>query len=260
MRIFSRKLLPQLLLKAGILALTLAPAMMHASCSLCPVNPMQRSYASDDTQISENSFPWSPQSFDWSAQPTYIIQGTLCTSISGVPNPVCDPVTFVIDPPNKRILFDLGHQGKFYILENETFITHVFPICLRVLKADGSNFTFADQVKGYLTAISMPDSKQNALHYFGLVSDVGSCKEKMGLELHLREKYLSQLIFSQRIPLPNFTGCLTTTGVIIFDQSTISKGPTDPFFNDLPTDCTDLAPDYCQAIYYSCNPCNPCNP
>ena len=50
------------------------------------------------------------KAFNWEeiSPDGYIIKGQICNNISGIGPAGCGPVTFVVDPPNKRILFGLG--------------------------------------------------------------------------------------------------------------------------------------------------------
>lgn len=252
MSIFSRKFLQKLFLSAGIFVSALSPAITHAGVELA--------YADDSIQeiaVEKSAMPlFTP--FNWSAQPAYIIQGTMCTDASGIGSTGCSAVTFVIDPPNHRMLMDLGAAGKYYILEHESFITNVLPTCARVLKEDGSNFTFADQVAGYMTVLSTPTSTTKKPTYFGRATDVGGCQDKIAVEIQLRKGFLSRFYFVQLFPIPGI-GCSFVTGFINFKKHTIdTTSPRDHYFV-LPTDCTSSAINYCSNLYYPGNPCDTCH-
>lgn len=99
-------------------------------------------------------------------------------------------------------------------------ITNVVPGCARVLKADNSNFTFDDQVAGFLNVLSMPNSTTQKSHYFGLAADVASCKDKIAVELYLKNGYLSKYNFAQLFPIGP-TCAYVTTEIRKRDRATI---------------------------------------
>jgi hypothetical protein len=201
---------------------------------------------------------FTPFNWNTTAPDGYIIKGTVCNHISGLPQqPACGPVTFVIDPPNKRLLFDLGAAGgQNYIINDASYVTGVVPgVCLKV-----NNFTWDDQVAGYLNVLSMTDNGTNVTRYFGRADDVASCQDRIGTELFtkfiLGNGVLTQYNFSQLYPFPGL-GCAYVTGKITFDLKTLDfDSPRDPYFAALPANCTSAAPDYCSAAYPPGNPCS----
>jgi hypothetical protein len=239
----------KMILKIGILISSLALAITGTASGAHKAHPCHPDH------------PLEPgASFDWSAQPQYIIQGTGTTFV-GTTNVGSVPVTFVIDPPNKRISLITGDQ-KQIILANETFIINSVPptvpnppSCTRVLKADGTNFTFDDQVAGYLNVISMPGSTIKHPTYFSLASDAATCQGKLSVSITLEDGFFSKFFFAELLPLGT---CATVTGIIVFDPTTIdTSSPLDPYFV-IDSDCTASSPNWCDVVYPPGNPCGNC--
>lgn len=208
------------------------------------------------TEKSTTQLPlFTPFNYAETAPDGYIVQGTICNHASGIGDTGCHPVTFVIDPPNNRMLMDLGAGGgQYYVLNDASYIANTIPgQCLKV-----NNFTWSNQVAGYLNALSMPGSTTNKARYFGRVDDVGGCFDKVGVEMFTKLKkrngVLTEFNFAQQFPFPGI-GCSMVTGNITFDLKTLDfKSPRDPYFV-MPATCNSSAADFCSTSYPPGNPC-----
>ncbi len=224
---------------------------------------ISNAFAQDMTAMEAEAKPsdkFTPFNWQTTAPDGYIIQGEICNDTSGIGQSTCGPVTFVVDPQNRRILFDLGNNGgKYYILENSAYIYGPNPQqptqCYQV-----SNFSFTQQVAGYLNVLSMPGSTNKKADYFGRALDVGSCNDRIAADMRVtrirNNGVLSVFNFAQSYPIGQ--SCAFVTGAITFKQATVDFNPAhrDAYFREMPASCNNTAPSFCATVYPPGNACN----
>ncbi len=205
--------------------------------------------------------PFTP--LDLNALTSYCMNGTFCASplIENDP-PFCIPLFVCIDPPNKRVLFDVNDgmpigMGVSVGLQNATYVwgALLFPQC-----TVQTNFTYDSEVATLRNAVSMIGSTDLIATYTGLTHEMGSCNHLISFSAKRFGPVLYELYFVQDVPIPIGPGgslvCFTSKSYMKLNPSTIRLSNFDPLFN-IREDCYPANnPDsYCSLTYPSNNPC-----
>lgn len=211
-----------------------------AALSLCVV---QGAYA---TAVKGNHLDlFTPFSWEQSTS-GYIIKGKTCNK-----GFACGPVTMVVDPANKRFFLDLGENGgTFYLLNDKAFVNNVVAnVCLRV-----ADYNFDKWVKDYNNITSMKGSKKSKARYLGITTDF-NCKDTVAAEILTQKDFVTEYNFGTFFPVPG-VGCLNVTASVVFDPNTVDRtSDKNEFFANMPDNCNDSAPTYCETVYPPNNAC-----
>lgn len=181
----------------------------------------------------------------------YKMEGEYCQNFDGN----CYPSTFIVEPAQERMMWDLGPLGTWVTLSTGVYVYNQaqFPTgtCSQMI---GRNYS--TERAGYTSALSMPDSRfPGRSSYYGYINVADACGHFEGVHLELLNNVITQASWILKVALPDT--CFPYNAIMENDYSTLDHTSNFDSYFALPSGC-DTPLDYCAVTYPVGNSCAIC--